>query len=333
MTEEPADETDPEGTGPGSETVPDDSRERMDRSIRQIRREAWKAAVTAAVVEAAAVFLGVNLVLATLDPSRLPDRLRVPAGVTDPVGSALGRDLGAVAVPGSATVAAAVGALALAVAVWLRLREPLVEQFEAVNPSVAEKLRTARDAVEADADSRMARRLYDEVLADLRESSAVGLLNVGRLGAVAVVIAALSLATVQVAVVDPALFDRPQPTTDGSADEPNNYTGLLDGDRVLGDREEVSAGDDNQTAEIESSGGGRDVEDDRTFPDPESSGAAGGSSGGVDSQQAEFAAPEQVEDADLVREYNQRIRGGDTAGDDATDGDGGDDDSGDDNAS
>ncbi|ELZ23649.1 hypothetical protein C475_15298 [Halosimplex carlsbadense 2-9-1] len=306
-----------------------DSRERMRWAIGEIRREAWKAAVTAAVVEAVAVFLGVNLVLAALSPSWVPDRLRVPASVTDPVGSALGRDLGAVAVPGSATAAAAVGALALAVAVWLRLREPLVERFEGVNPSVAEKLRTARDAAEADADSRMARRLYGEVLADLRESSAVGLLNVGRLGAVAVVIAALSLATVQVAVVDLALFDRPQPETNGSADEPTNYTGLLDGDRVLGDREEVSTGDDNQTAEIESSGGGRDVEEDRTFPDRDSSGAGGGSAGGVDSQQAEFAAPEQVEDADLVREYNRRIRDGGDGGidgaDSSGDGDGSDD--------
>jgi len=321
MTERPGGGAGPsEAANRGGETVPSgDSRERMDEAIREIRSEARKAAVTAGVVEAAAVFLGVNLALAALAPSWLPDRLRVPASVTEPVGSALGRDLGSVAVPGSATVAAAVGALALAVAVWVRLREPLVEQFEAVNPSVAEKLRTARDAVEADADSRMARRLYGDVLADLRESSAVGLLNVGRLGAVAVVVAALSLATVQVAVVDLALFDRPQPTADGSTDEPGNYTGLLDGDRVLGDREEVSAGDDNQTAEIESSGGGRDIEDDRTFPDRESSGAGGGSSGGVDSQQAEFAAPEQVEDADLVREYNRRIRDG--SGDGSTDGD------------
>ena len=300
----------PEGSPGGPST------ERMATALAEIRREAWKAAVTAAAVEAAAIFLAANLVLAAVDPSWLPAGLPVPPSVTEPVGSAVGRDFEAAAVPGTATVAAAVGALGFAVAVWLRVRHPLVEQFEAVNPAVAEKLRTARDAVAADADSRMARRLYDEVLADLRDSSAVGLLNVGRLGAVAVVIAALSLATVQVAVVDLALFDRAQPVADDAGDEPENYTGLLDGDRVLGDREEVSVGDDNRTAEIESAGGGRDVEEDRTFPDREVSGAGEGSSAGVDSQQAEFAAPEQVEDADLVREYNRRIRDGD-----ATDGD------------
>jgi len=124
----------------------------------------------------------------------------------------------------------------------------------------------------------------------------------------AVVVAALSLATVQVAVVDLALLDRPESTVDDSTDEAGNYTGLLDGERVLGDREEVSAGDDNQTAELESSGGGRDVDEDRNFPDQERRGGGGSGSSGVDSQQAEFAAPDQVEDADLVREYNRRIR-------------------------
>ena len=133
-------------------------------------------------------------------------------------------------------------------------------------------------------------------------------MNVGRLGAMAVVITALSLATVQVAVLGLALFDRPEPTVDNSTDEAENYTGLLDGERVLGDREDVSVGDDNQTAQIDSTGGGRDVDEDRTFPDQERRGGAEGSSSGVDSQQAAFAAPEQVEDADLVREYNRRIR-------------------------
>ena len=70
----------------------------------------------------------------------------------------------------------------------------------------------------------------------------------------------------------------------------------------------MSVGDDNQTAELESSGGGRDVDEDRNFPDQERRGGGGSGSSGVDSQQAEFAAPDQVEDADLVREYNRRIR-------------------------
>ncbi|WP_436924729.1 DUF7502 family protein [Halosimplex amylolyticum] len=289
----------------------DDTRDRMAAAIAEIRREGWKAAVVTGFVDATAVFLAANLLLAVLEPAALPERFALPASVTDPVGDALGRDLAGLAVPGSATVAANLGLAAFALVVWLRVRKPLVEQFEAVNPAVSEKLRTARDAAEADADSRMARRLYAEVLADLRASSSLGLVNVGRLGAVAVVIAALSLATVQVAVVDVALLDRPEPTTEDNTDEAQNYTGLLDGERVLGDREEVSAGDQNQTAEIESTGGGRDVDEERTFPDRERSGGSSGGSDGVDSQQAEFAAPDQVEDAELVREYNRQIRDAD----------------------
>jgi hypothetical protein len=308
------DAADADGGADGS-VAGDDSRERMADAVAEIRREGWKAAVVASVVEAAAAFLAVNVALAAFGPAWLPDRLPLPGGLTEAAGDAVGRDLGAVAVPGTATVAVAVGALALAAGVWLRVREPLVEQFEAVNPAVAEKLRTARDAVEADADSRMARRLYAEVLADLRESSAVALVNVGRLAAVAVVVVALSLATVQVAVVDLALLDRPTATADEGPDERSqNYTGLLDGEQVLGDREEVSAGDQNQTAEVESTGGGRDVDEDRTFPDRQRSGGSGGGGAGVDSQQAEFASPEQVEDAELVREYNRRIRDGSGTG-------------------
>ncbi|MFC7138398.1 hypothetical protein ACFQMA_00925 [Halosimplex aquaticum] len=306
----------------------DETREQMAAAIDEIRREGWKAAIVTGVVDATAVFLAANLALAVLEPARLPDRLALPASVTEPVGSALGRDLGSLAVPGSATVAATLGFAVFALVVWLRVRKPLVEQFEAVNPVVAEKLRTARDAVEADADSRMARRLYAEVLGDLRESSSLELVNVGRLGAVAVVIAALSLATIQVAVIDVALLDRPQPTDDGAPDESQNYTGLLDGERVLGDREEVSAGDNNQTAEIESNGGGRDVDEERTFPDRQRSGGNSASGGdGVDSQQAEFASPDQVEDAELVREYNRRIRDQDQG---ESSGDGSDEESNDD---
>jgi hypothetical protein len=286
----------------------DDTESQMAAALTEIRREVWKAAVTTGVVDAVAVFLAANLVFAALDPAWFPNRVQIPRSVTEQIGSAVGRDPEAAGLPGSATVAAGVGVLALAVAVWLRVRNPLVEQFEAVNPHLAEKLRTARDAVAADSDSRMARRLYAEVLADLRASSALALVNVGRLGAMAVVITALSLATVQVAVLDLALFDRPEPTVDNSTDEAENYTGLLDGERVLGDREDVSVGDDNQTAQIDSTGGGRDVDEDRTFPDQGRRGGPEGSSSGVDSQQAAFAAPEQVEDADLVREYNRRIR-------------------------
>ncbi|WP_459193847.1 DUF7502 family protein [Halosimplex sp. J119] len=314
------------GAGDESRTDSDDTREQMAAAVTEIRREGWKAALVTGVVDATAVFLAANLLLAVLEPTVLPARFVLPAALAEPLGDALGSGIERAGVPGSAAVATVAGLATLALVVWLRVRKPLVEQFEAVNPQVAEKLRTARDAVEADADSRMARRLYAEVLADLRRSSSLELVNVGRLGAVAVVIAALSIATVQVAVVDVALLDRAEPTGDDAPEASQNYTGLRDGEHVLGDREEVSAGDKNQTAEIESTGGGRDVDDDRTFPDRQQSGGNGDGSGSSDSQQAEFASPDQVDDADLVREYNRRIRDQDrerTSDDESSDGDSG----------
>jgi len=323
-SESDTDVSGPSRSDPAPTTTGDDSREQMADAIAEIRREGWKAAITTGIVDAAVAFLLANLVVVILEPGWMPARVAVPASVTGPLGDAVGADLSAAAVPGSATAAVVVAAATFATVVWWHVRKPLVEQFESVNPALSEKLRTARDAVEADADSRMARRLYEDVLADLRESSAFALVNVGRLGAMTIVIVALSLATLQVAVLDLALLEQPNATTDVDGEERRqNYTGLLDGEEVLGDREEVSAGEENKTAEIESTGGGRDVDEDRTFPEREQTGGSSGGGSGVDSQQAEFAAPDQVEDAELVREYNQQIRDQDQAGGTGgTDGDG-----------
>jgi hypothetical protein len=203
-----------------------------------------------------------------------------------------------------------------AVAVSLRVRRPLVEQFEAANPSVREALRTARDAVGDDADSEMARRLYGDVLDRLGGSSGLALVDGRRVGVTVVVAVLLSIATVQVAVADLALFDGPADATEEGPSEPEtNYTGLRDGDSVLGDSEAVEAGDEELNASIDSTGGGQDVGDEQQFPSDGGPGT-GTSGAGVDSQQAGFAAPERVEDAELVREYNRRIRSDDAGGGD-----------------
>ena len=133
----------------------------------------------------------------------------------------------------------------------------------------------------------------------------------------------LSVATVQVAVVGPGLFDPPADASEAGPSEPEtNYTGLRDGDSVLGDSEAVEAGDEELNASIDSTGGGQDVGDEQQFPSDGGPGT-GASGAGVDSQQAGFAAPEQVEDAELVREYNRRIRSGDAGGGDGGTGDDG----------
>lgn len=279
--------------------------ERIRAALRAVRFEAWKAATIHSVVDAAAVFLAVNLVVAALGPAGLPDQIPVPTGVTDPIADAAGVSLAQVTIPSSALVALGVGLLTLGVALWLRLRRPLIEQFEAVNPPVAEALRTARDALEDERDSAMAVRLYEDVLDRLAESSGVALVNLRRLAVTLVVVAVLSVATVQVAAVDLALLDGTDDgPTDGPVDQPSEFTGLEDGDAVLGDPEDVQAGDENLTAQIESTGGEEEVDPTQQFP----SDGAGSPSGSFDSQQAGFAGSEELEDAELIREYNLRIR-------------------------
>ncbi|MEF8978760.1 MAG: hypothetical protein V5A39_07805, partial [Haloarculaceae archaeon] len=283
-----------------------DHREQIKSALRQIRREGWKAAFIQSVVDAVALFLAANLLVLVTDPSWLPEPIALPADATAQLAELLGHS-GSLAVPGSALLAAAVAVLALVAGIGLRVRRPLVERFEAVNPPVAEALRTARDTVEDGASSQMATRLYADVLDHLQETSSIGLVNLRRIALTLVIIAVMSAATTQVAVyeitIDGGAGDDAVDTT---ANESVEFTGLRDGNAVLGDSEEVSAGDENISAQVESTGGDQELDDQDRFP--ATGGPSGGETGSVDSQQAGFAQPEQIEDAELIREYNIRIR-------------------------
>jgi hypothetical protein len=269
-----------EGLETGPET--DDPRRRMATALRAIRREGYKAAVIEATVYAVAAFLAANFLVTVAVPAMGP-------------------------LPGGAVVGAAFGLAALGAGLRLRLRRPMVEQFEAVNPPVAEALRTARDAVDDGVDSRMAARLYGDVLDRLESTSSIGLVNVRRTAGALVVVLALSILTTQVVVLDVGLGGgtgagtEPTPATDAP-----EYTGLADGETVLGDPEEVSAGDDDLTARVESVGGDDRVDGAEQFPS--TGGRSGGGGGTTDAQQAGFDRPEELEDAALIREYNLRIR-------------------------
>jgi hypothetical protein len=311
MTEDTAEsETNaPAGSDP---SAADDTQSRVEAALAEVRRECWKAATLHAVVEATAVFFAANLVLVTVDPGWLPTRFVLPEAVGGLLAGALGVS-GPVGLPGSGTLAFVLGLVAFAVGIGYRVRRPLVEQFEAANPEVREALRTARDAVGDGADSAMARRLYADVLDGLSRSSGLALVDQRRLGVGVAAVVLLSVLTVQVAVLDLNLFDADEEITDDGSAPVNNYTGLLDGDQVLGDSEAVEAGEEELNASVESSGGGQDVGDEQQFPSDGAPGA-GAPSNGVEGQQAGFAAPEQVEDAELVREYNRRIRSEDGAG-------------------
>lgn len=301
-----------------------DAAAKMRAALAEVRGEARKAAVVYAAVDAALLALLTNLLFRVYRPAALPEAVALPSAVAGAGG----------VVPGSLAFPSILG-VTLGIAAFcgeyaLRTRRPLVEQFEAANPAVTEALRTARDTVErratssrtqsgdaADdgANTEMARRLYDDVLDRLRETSSVELLQTRRVVTTTLLVVLVSVASIHVAVVDLDLTDavgslgggdaEDDPRTDDSrdADDPSD---LQDGDQILGDAEDVSAGDEVMNATLEGTGGGTGSGGGAGSPASYDSGGFSGDT--VESQQAGFAPDEQLEDADLIREYNLQIR-------------------------
>lgn len=304
--DEPGDDGDEPGDERAGET------RRMRRAIEEIRREGWKVAVIYATVDAALATLLSNLVLSVVRPSFLPARIPIPGTIADALRGGLGLTLADPAVAGGAVAGAAIGVVVFAVEVSWRVRRPLVEQFEAANPGLRESLRTARDAVEDDRRSRIAVRLYEDVLAELRGASSIGLLDLRRLTATVFVIALVSLATIQLAVADLSILgldgdgDGPPPPDSDSSE----YGGLQDASSIMGDPEDVPSGEENMDAVIDTSGSGSGEDGDGdSAASYDNSGYGGPES--YESQRAGFSEGEQLEDAELIREYNLRIREGD----------------------
>jgi hypothetical protein len=277
------------------------------RAITQIRREGLKVATIYAVADAALATLLVNLVAAVTGVPRLPAQLPLPAPVLDALARA-GVSLAEPTVSSGAVVGAGVGLLVFVVELALRTRRPLVEQFAAANPSISESLRTARDTLDDDGRSRIVLRLYGDVLDQLRAASSIDLIDVRRVAVTVVLISLISVATIQLAVVDISLAGlggpaEPAPTGGTQSD----YTGLQNGSSILGDPEDVPEGTEELDASIDTSGSGSE-----NGSDADSS-AAYADSGfdtdeTVESQRAGFSERERLEDAELIREYNLRIR-------------------------
>jgi len=291
------------------ESGSDSVRDQMEQALRAIRREGWKAACIYAIVDGVAVLLAVNLTLSVLEPSWTPESVTVVSSV--PSGVATTLDVaGPVSIPGEIQVGAGVAGVVLVGEFVWRVRQPLVERFEAGNPAVAEALRTARDAVRSDADSPMARRLYEDVLDGLQETSSVALLDLRRVSVTVVLVLVLSVVSVQAAVYDVSVGNDAN-LTDDTADREENVTfsGLQDGESVLGESEVGEVGDENLTAEVESTRGDEETETDEDRSDVGGpAGGGGGANSGIEGQQAGFDRQEDIEDAQLVREYNVRIR-------------------------
>lgn len=275
---------------------PSDGRREVARALREIRREGYKVAVVYGVVDAALATLLTTLLVRLVGPAWLQGSVLL-AQVAPP---SLG--LPNVALPLAILVGVAVGLLVFVAEILLRVRRPLVEQFETANPAIEEMLRTARDAVAADRDSRMAGRLYRDVLAALRETSSLGLVDLRRLTVTLAVVVVLSVASIQVAVVD-LQFGGDELGPTGPADEPT-FDGLRDGDEVLGEPEDVAAGDEDLDAEVGGSGDG----DAPPGGAPSAYDSSGLPSGDIDSQQAGFSSGERLEDAELIRDYTLELR-------------------------
>ncbi|UPV74531.1 hypothetical protein M0R89_00330 [Halorussus limi] len=318
MSDDPRSDDAPDETaGEGADTAgePNDAasdrdtaneRDDVEAALAEIRRECRKVALVYASLDAVCVLLAVRFAATVVG---------VPALGTE-VATAAFDSLG-VPAPSVATLAAvAVGGVAFAAEFRLRTRRPPAEQFEVANPEVAEALRTARDAARDDRSNPMARALYADVLDRLRETSSANLLHATRLAATFVLAVAVSLATVQTAVVG---FDLGVAGPSGSADSgaggsggdgalPTQSAALQSGEEVLGDPTDVSAGSENLSAAVDASPGG---EGEREWNYDAGSGDDG-EADAVDPQRAGFTSPERVEDAALVQRYAHELEANST---------------------
>jgi hypothetical protein len=276
---------------------------RMRRALAQVRREGYKVAAIYAAVDAALAVLVVNLFLQVTKPEAVAPTLPWPRVLFDAIVGYTGAQPAPLQT--SIVVGLVTGIVVFAGEFLLRTRRPVVEQFEDANPAVQEALRTARDTLESGRDSRMALALYEDVLARLKRTSSVGLVNLKRVFLTVLVVSAVSLASIQVAVVDLDVRDFSPDEDVADPDRDSEYEGLQDASGVLGDPEDVAAGEETLNTTLATEGGG----DDGSEGAPaayDSSGFAG--SGDVEGQEAGFAESEQLEDAELIREYNLRIR-------------------------
>lgn len=267
--------------------------ERMKSALTVIRHEGWKAGFIYALVDAVAAMLVVNLAVIVLDIPWVPPTI----------------SLADTPVAGPAVVGLVVGLAVLVGEFAWRVRQPLIERFEDGNPEVADALRTARDAVEGDVDSTMARRLYADVLDRLQETSSLALLDFRRVSGTVVLILVLSALTMQATVYDVSLVGSGDDGEIETADnESVEFSGLQDGSSVLGEAGDAQSGDENLTARLDSTRGDDEINDSGDLPATTTGVGGGGAGASLEGQQAGFTQQEDVEDAQLVREYNVRIR-------------------------
>jgi uncharacterized membrane protein YgcG len=283
------------------------SPEKILEAEKEIRREGAKAAFLHGFVEATLFFVVVYFVLFTVQPDVIPETVPL-----EPVG---------VAVPGAVIVSAALAVVFLVLDTFLVYRRRTLEYFENVNPHINEALRTARDAAKRGDDSVMAEALYEDVLEELKSTSSDGFVSIPRISGSVILVFAVAFLLLSASLGGfgggESLFSD-ETTTQGSSSSEGEGAGgggggsgnaegeLQSSEDVLGESGEVTRGVDE-----------RDVELDRSGSGGEGGGGGTGSVGegrdytegvSVEGQRTEFSPEEEIEDAELVKEYNLRVR-------------------------
>ena len=290
-------------------------REELLAAVSEISREAKKAAFLQAALDAMLVFVVLRLALQLTpvgDGSGALVSVPIPGGLAGAL-SGVG-----IILPDPVTVTGAGAATVLTAVSWfvadafLRYDRLGVERFEADNPVVEEALRTARDTAEGDVDNPVAVELYREVLGRLEDTSSRAFVQRRQLVAVVVGLALVSAATVGVAGLGLSPIG-----TGGDADvgtvggagggggAGGESSGSGGGEDLLGEEGEVERGTDDRSLQLRGegegqAGGGGDYSGGSFDADP----------GRVEASRAEFSEEERPEDAELVRAYTERIRGG-----------------------
>lgn len=276
----------------------------------EIRREGAKAAFLHATIEATILLVGVYFGLSELQPGFLPES-EVAA-------------LGPVQVSNYMAVAVGVAAVFLLVDTALTYRRRTLEYFEQVNPQVEEALRTARDAAKRGEENEMADALYDDVIEELRTTSSDGFVSLKRvLGALALVavIALLIFGALSLGGYGGGggLFGESSAGSGGASSQSaagggggggeGGETQTETSDELFGEEGDVVRGDDLQEIELGTSGAGAGGEGSSGDTESPSDGSDFSGNVQVEGQRAEFTEEEEVEDAELVKEYNLRVRG------------------------
>ncbi len=280
------------------------------KAIKEVKREAFKAAIIHGTIESSLILVLLILGLSFWTPSWIP-------GWSFDIGSYIGFISADLVLDGKEIIAIVVSLLFFIFDVAVVYKRRTIETFESINPEVREALRTARDISKRGEDHVMAKNLYEDVLERLKSTTSEGFISLKRIGFLVAIIAIIGI------LIGSATFLSTQfaiggglfPGGGGGGDsggrsqttgtsEDIQYQGLQNPDSVLGESENVGSGSDELDLGLTDSGGGT------------GDGSGGYGSGelpgdsntNVEAQRSGYSSEEQIEDSELVKEYNLRIR-------------------------